>query len=245
MICTERIFPLAKPIRESLIDQYCKPQLVQNIKQSEANNDCFVRVYLGKRRRNGRPTMFFSLRNYNLHLDQMEEIGLDTHGLASSIAEALAIVHWGAHIDADDVEFVLGSAPMLTTDTLTIPNPKLSVQDLKTLDQNTSTWSINAENSCSRVTQLWMLDFNRCKEFASTQSGIIQLVDAFFKNDPYYPHPLSKSREDQELWQAFNDSYLKVSGELNLGEHAHLPGLFIDMVVEETRARMELASPNE
>ncbi|PSN66029.1 hypothetical protein BS50DRAFT_469831, partial [Corynespora cassiicola Philippines] len=237
-LCTERVLPLAKPIRESLINQYCKPQLVQKIKQSEPDNDCLVRVYLGKRRRSERPTMFFSLRNYNLHLDQMEELGLDTHGLASNIAEALAIVHWGAHLDADDVEFVLGSAPIRATDTAFIPTPKLSAKDLKNQKRNTSTWSTHVDNFRYRVTHLWMLDFNRCKEFSPSKSGLEQLVNAFFKNDPYYPRPLAKSQKDQQLWQAFKDSYLNASAKFKLGPHARLPQRFIDMVVEEMRMRM-------
>lgn len=45
----------------------------------------------------------------------MEFLRLDTHRYATIIVTALAILHWKAHVNADDVEFVLGSAPMIPT----------------------------------------------------------------------------------------------------------------------------------
>lgn len=38
----------------------------------------------------------------------MEDLGLDTQTFALAMANALAIMHWQAKIDAADVEFVLG-----------------------------------------------------------------------------------------------------------------------------------------
>ena len=42
-----------------------------------------------------------------LHVDKMEKLGLDTKAYAQTMADALAIMLWGAGIDAGDVEFVL------------------------------------------------------------------------------------------------------------------------------------------
>ena len=56
----------------------------------------------------------FSLRNYPLHLDQMEELAIPFDHLESyarAMAETLAVMHWGAGMDGNDVEFVLGSHP--------------------------------------------------------------------------------------------------------------------------------------
>jgi len=67
--------------REILIQRYCPESLVEEIKGSDANRDCLIRPYLGRRRRvvvSTRTSRFreFSLRNFPLHLDQMEELGI-------------------------------------------------------------------------------------------------------------------------------------------------------------------------
>ncbi|KAH0556248.1 hypothetical protein GP486_005826 [Trichoglossum hirsutum] len=96
---SERIPPLPQNIRELLIDKYCPTTLISEIKASDANRDCLIRPYLGRRRiipsDGDRPSRFkaFSLRNFPLHVDQM--------------AEALAMIHWYGETDANDVEFVL------------------------------------------------------------------------------------------------------------------------------------------
>lgn len=59
----------------------------------------------------GSRLQIFSLRNFNLHLDQAQEIGLDTEVPAYALADALAMLHWHTKIDAMDMEFVLGSSP--------------------------------------------------------------------------------------------------------------------------------------
>jgi hypothetical protein len=46
----------------------------------------------------------FSLRNVPLHIDQMETVGLDAKAYAETMAEALALMHWDARFDANDVE---------------------------------------------------------------------------------------------------------------------------------------------
>ncbi|KAF2430267.1 hypothetical protein EJ08DRAFT_670603 [Tothia fuscella] len=81
ILITERIQPLSQPVRQLFIDKFC----------SKATT---------------RPNPRFSLRNYPLHIDQMEEIGgLDTRAYARTMGEALATMHWSANIDANDVEF--------------------------------------------------------------------------------------------------------------------------------------------
>ena len=118
-IMSEQIPSVPQVVREQLIDRYCPADLAAEIKSSEANQDCLVRPYLGRRRYHTRPSRFkaFSLRNYPLHLDQMEEIGLDTDLVlyAEIMAEALAMMHWLAGIDANDVEFVLATTSTSTT----------------------------------------------------------------------------------------------------------------------------------
>ena len=49
----------------------------------------------------------FTLRNYPLTLRQMLELGCPVEEYVKIMADTLAFLHWGANIDAHDVEFVL------------------------------------------------------------------------------------------------------------------------------------------
>lgn len=110
-IMSERIPSISESARDLLIDTYCSAELAAEIKCSEANQDSLVRPYLGRNIFHTRPSRFkaFSLRNYPLHLDQMQELRLSRNlqFYAQIMAESLAVMHWGAGIDANDVEFVL------------------------------------------------------------------------------------------------------------------------------------------
>jgi hypothetical protein len=114
VICCERILPIPKIIRESLIDEYCPVDLQTKAKSDPSNKDCLIRLYVGKRRE-PRSSRFFTLRNFLLHIDQMEDLEHDIDGISTNTADALAVLHWRVKIDADDVEFVLGSAPTRST----------------------------------------------------------------------------------------------------------------------------------
>lgn len=54
--------------------------------------------------------MFFSLRNYKLHVDQMQSLQLEAEKYATSMADAPAVLHWHMKIDGMDIEFALGSS---------------------------------------------------------------------------------------------------------------------------------------
>ncbi|KAJ5720198.1 hypothetical protein N7493_007076 [Penicillium malachiteum] len=110
----ERILPLPKVIRRALINQcYChgkqlKNTEIESVLQDTANKHCLARVYLGKKCGTFHPETL--LRNIPLYLDMMESVGIDTLGLATMMGKAYVILHWGAGVDGDDVELVLGSA---------------------------------------------------------------------------------------------------------------------------------------
>jgi len=109
---TEHIPPLPLAAREALISLYCPPTHQDSVRQDDINTDCLARVYLGRRRKPHAPSPAnFALRNYNLHLDQMLDLGLPVvEKFAPAMGEALAWMHWGAGVDAFDVEFVLGES---------------------------------------------------------------------------------------------------------------------------------------
>jgi hypothetical protein len=113
IFASDRIPPIPRACRELLIDRFCPRGLRDTAKREPANQDCLIRLYLGRRKRqpqkNSRPQVSFSLRNLPLHLDQLLAIEWDVEIAASEMARALAILHWQAEIDAGDVEFVLGS----------------------------------------------------------------------------------------------------------------------------------------
>lgn len=112
---SEHIPPIPKAGRECLIDLFCPLEKREEAKQDPLNKDCLVRLYLGRdirRRDKSLPVPEFSLRNFILHVNQMRNpLSLPIEYLAWQMAEALAIMHWAAHVDAYDVEFVLGSTP--------------------------------------------------------------------------------------------------------------------------------------
>ena len=211
-LVTERIPPFPLAVREKLIDLYCSPSLKPSIKTSEPNTDCLIRPYIGQGRRSAshplRPRAF-SLGNYPLHMDQIEELGLDSMLLARTMAETLASIYWLAHIDANDIEFVLAPLP-------SDPNPSKHTISSRTLGDHA----------------LWILDFDSCKDMSFDETGVTQAVEAFFRNDPFFPRPGRDDVRDQELWQEFKMRFLEASraiikpGSLE----ARLPSLWADMV---------------
>lgn len=237
VLCSERILPLPKRIRDSLTDLYCPPAKVNQAKQDVANKDCLVRLYLGKRRASEAPSRFFTLRNMILHMDQMEFLGLNVIYYAKQMADALAVIHWGAKYDGRDIEFVLGSAP-------TIVRRQLNKGDFSKSKSARSTWKegLNRTDFRKRSIHIWVLDFNQCRSISMDEAGIDLAVEAFFLNDPYYPRPLGAVKSDLDLWQAFQDRYLERSHEIIAEEDGEgirsLPGRFIERLVKRQRERM-------
>ncbi|KAK0655238.1 hypothetical protein B0T16DRAFT_450958 [Cercophora newfieldiana] len=83
---------------------------VDEILNETANKHCLARTYLGRKTGPISSSRGFSLRNIPLYLDGMLKLELDVKGLATAMGEAFAIMHWGAGVNGDDVEFVLGTS---------------------------------------------------------------------------------------------------------------------------------------
>jgi hypothetical protein len=219
VLVSERILPFSKAVRERLIDTYCPPPSRELIKSNQADTDCLIRVYLGRRLYNSnhlRPRRFFSLRNFPLHADQMEGLGnLDMTGYAKVMADGLAMMHWLAKIDANDVEFVI--APPRPGDFL-----------------EATFASITLERHA-----IWILDFDCCNSMAMDESGVDQAVAAFFRNDPYYPRPGSENTHDEEIWKVFRARFLETSLEIFKDDDSlvHLPGQLMNKIEVEGAAR--------
>ncbi|KAK8124203.1 hypothetical protein PG999_004121 [Apiospora kogelbergensis] len=186
ILISERIPPMPADVRNRIIDKFCPsnpPSLPDQIRADDKNRDCLVRPYLG-RSKHGRDQSrisFFSLRNCPLHVDQMYDLGLSPKDYSSAMAKTLAFLHWGAKIDANDIEFVLApgnSAPQFSSTFL-------------------------------GGHSLWILDFDCCKPLSLDDAGVEQAARAFLKNDPFYPRP--GRTNSYGLWEEFRSEFLQYS----------------------------------
>ncbi|KAH9872975.1 hypothetical protein J1614_005370 [Plenodomus biglobosus] len=229
-LLSKRIFPVPYPVKEALVDALCPKAIKEEknhfLSQTE-NKDCLIRLYLGRRHdtRNSEPRNV-GLRNFPLHVDEMERLGLNTTFYAKVMAQSLAIMHWRAGVDANDVEFVLGGSPQIVK----LP----TFEQIKSRDPTT----INeycAYDFTRRSISMWLLDFDQCKTFTNDEDGMKRLVRGFWFNDPYYPRPNASTNSDQRLWKVFAEHYLEISVELV--EDQSRPKRFIEGVVEMGKAR--------
>ncbi|OPB36398.1 hypothetical protein A0O28_0054770 [Trichoderma guizhouense] len=134
VLVTQRIPPLPERARTLLIEKYCAPRIKEAAFTDVSNEECLVRVYLGSLE--GKSSrLFFSLRNFKLHLNQMVDLQLDIKMMAGRIGVAMALMHWAAETDARDVEFVLGSDPARPS--LTMRNTELWVLDFNQVQRIT------------------------------------------------------------------------------------------------------------
>lgn len=240
-LCTERILPLPEITRQLLIERFCAESGKTKALHDPANQDCLVRVYLGSQKgRSG--GMFFSLRNFKMHLNHVIELDLGVKEIASGMATALAVMHWGAKTDARDVEFALGS--------VTEPLPSMSAAEIAALPPNTWTGppSDDLEDFHHRKTVLWLLDFNQVRTITMDAEGIATAVEAFGINDPYYPRPLQESSVAQGLWDQFVKVYLETAGRVLAEEPEEirdLPNQFIQGVVTMEKKKQEKKNATE
>ncbi|CAH0043526.1 unnamed protein product [Clonostachys solani] len=228
-LATQHILPLPKIVRTALIDLYCPEEHKAAVTENPSNQDCLARVYLGRSRVPNAPkSPNFTLRNFNLHLDQMMELKLPIVDYSRAIGEALAVIHWRANIDAYDIEFVLGSEAeaIYRPEPTTAPQVRMKAEEVESMSTHTDIDEIVSVNFKQRSTRLWVLDFNLCSRWDMAQvleSGgedklVGHLVQAFFENDPYYPRPIKSGANDadkdqvqNELWEVFCSAYLNKS----------------------------------
>lgn len=128
-------------------------------------------------------SIFVSLRNYKLHLDQVEDLQLDAAEIATSIADAMAVLHWHTMVDSMDVEFVLGSSPtdeeknrwMMSIEAIQQLVPKMSTFEHVTNSRPDFT---------KRLISLWLIDFDACEDITMDGAGVRKAVRAFIEKEP-------------------------------------------------------------
>ncbi|EUC37020.1 hypothetical protein COCCADRAFT_86668 [Bipolaris zeicola 26-R-13] len=212
-LASERTPKVLRSTSDKLVDLFCagNTSLSEFVKGNPDDDACLIRPYLGRRRRHRQDRagqsrfQRFSLRNVPLHVDQMEVLGLDVRAYAGAMAEALALMHWGARIDANDVEFVL--APPRAGHAPTFESEYLGVH-------------------C-----MWILDFDCCRPIQIDETGAEQACVAFYKNDPFYPKPGTGEAADEELWALFKGKFLESSHRI-MGEASQEKWFLADMLVE-------------
>lgn len=101
----ERILPVPRIVRAALAGYFMKSRSRRIMKDTPSKH-CLVRTYMGRKPPTGAA---FSLRNFPLDLEAMEGLNLNTQQLADAMGAAFAVLHWGAGVDGDGVEFVLGT----------------------------------------------------------------------------------------------------------------------------------------
>jgi hypothetical protein len=232
VLCMERIFPLPKIIRDKIIDVFCQldTSTREQAKDIPSNKDCLVRPYLGRARVAGNQSRLraFSLRNYKLHLDQIQFLGLHAEEFAILMAKSMAIMHWDIKIDAADVEFVLGSSPT-TEGTFSRPSRPKQLQNLTAKTDTFTEVEIPNPDFMQRLVTLWLVDFDACKDIAFNDMGVQQAVSAFVENEPYCPRPSSENGYGDRLWNVFCTEYLATSALIlaTKPEVAALPQVFL------------------
>lgn len=215
-LISERIPKIPRRISDKIVDLFCAGNNpLSNFVKSNADDDaCLIRPYLGRRRRREEGTSTsrfqrFSLRNVPLHINQIETLGLDASSYAETMADALALMHWGARIDANDIEIVL--APPRTE------SPFSSVFRSQYLGTH-----------C-----MWILDFDCCRPLSMDEAGIEKACIAFFRNDPFYPRPGSGRADDERLWTVFKERFLIASRRILEEDMRFLAEKLVEKIEEE------------
>ena len=237
VLVSERILPLPEATRSRLIDKFCPPALRTTAYADEANKDCLVRPYLGARTRN-LSNRYFSLRNFKMYIDKMELLQLDIPSIASSMGEALAVIHWDAQTDGGDIEFVIGSSSMLDMSFL---NEPLDTSEKKDVGPPSN----YLEDFFRRVTQLYCLDFNQVRPITMDEDGVDAAINAFKANAPYFPRPLRSSAIERKAWDAFVQAYMVMAETILKNEDEKvrdLPAMFLRKIIAMEQAKKQLAA---
>ncbi|RAK72302.1 uncharacterized protein BO72DRAFT_279560 [Aspergillus fijiensis CBS 313.89] len=230
VLCMERIPPLPQAVRDALVDLFCDRWSISAAKSDPSNADCLVHVLLGSKYDTAAHpgSYLFSLRNFKLHSDQIEQLRLDASALAATMADALALLHWQAKVDGMGVQFVLGSARP-TKDHTSIPG-HLHLPGLHRLSPGTSTFElvVNPSMHIPRTLSLWLLGFDTCQPISMSAIGVEQAITAFLKDPLYFPRPFSNNWFIDSLWTVFACRYIETAERFTSGTPAQsLPRSFI------------------
>jgi len=188
------------------------------------NDFCLIRPYLGLATREDEPLCRSdNLWNFPFTREDFRSFPLDSSWyfkqMVEEMATGLAIIHWHAHVDGMDIEFVLGGrADWDETHTDIVDDIDTSGPFCSSLPQHEITLATHAPDSDSlshryRRVRLYVLDFDKASpvSFDQPEAAIERLVTAVTCNDPYFPDPNATSGDDLKLWQDFRRAYLRTA----------------------------------
>lgn len=185
----EKIKPVSLQAQLLLVDTYIPEAHREELRKplhSGQGAHCLVRIYLGRRRQitpnQQRRRHFFSLRNFLIHVDQAEELGLPCEEYAKAMDEAFATLNWLARTNGNDVEFVLGAS--------------------RNEDEDAAKPLANHA--------MWMLDYDCSRDVEANDEGLESIARSFWRNDPFYPRPGAACARDIMLWDVFAAEYRRV-----------------------------------
>ncbi|KAK5998490.1 hypothetical protein PT974_00869 [Cladobotryum mycophilum] len=197
----ERILPVPISGRRALVWHFyprhermpLSEATINDVLNSVPNKHCLVRPYLGMPGGTYYEGKELFLRNFPLFVNSMVGIGLDVVALAKSIGRAFATMHWGAGVDGNGVEFVLGTS--MLRDQARDPRDR-------------------TEGNQERVVSLFMLDFGKCAkvEMRGDVETIYQAFsDAMITGDNLFYIPYYREHR-AELYTAFKEAYARAAG---------------------------------
>lgn len=210
VVWMERIHPVPEEVRKALVTRFYPfsdgdaSETIDGVLETPSNKHALLRTYFGKRTPS-LTTANFSLRNFPLCLEPMESLGMEMEKLVESLGQAYAIMHWGAGVDGDDVEFVLGTWPVTTA------------------------MEYKATNLQCRAMRYFLLDFGQCQLVDLSQDDYV--VYQAFKgamvtgdNQLFIPH----YTRSPALFESFKQAYMEaghkilmekgLEGRFNMGE---------------------------
>ncbi|KAK5996375.1 hypothetical protein PT974_01709 [Cladobotryum mycophilum] len=165
------------------------------------------------------------------------------------MAHALAVLHWHTKIDANDIEFVLGSSP---SEEQTIRSD-IGLDRVTSLAPQTSTYEQITNSTgdfTKRITSLWMIDFDDCEDITMDVAGVDKAVKAFLETNFYCPKPNTEHAHIEGRRKEFSQKYIQHSDKILLDQFGvvdfcHLPRQFIDKIYQQTVSRIQSAQDDQ
>lgn len=216
VLVSQRIPSVSTNIRETLLTTFYPSAGLSAAKKDSTNEHCLMRPYFGRAvGESYSKSRSLSLRNFPLAVDMMDKLAglpdgkalcLHPDWMVRVMADALAVMHWKANVDGNDVEFVLGGCVEEDSEKGAAEPGRLA-EGGKQEEDPLRKFGL----------RMWLLDFNQCKTFdpdGDKEKWMQQLVNGFFYNDPYYPSPVGKEVGMAMAWMVFRERYLATAREL-------------------------------
>ncbi|CAM1508162.1 Fc.00g050100.m01.CDS01 [Cosmosporella sp. VM-42] len=141
-------------VRQPLVQKFCKMINPDFVLRNKRNDRCSIRPYLAH------ATFLQPSRDFPLNVEKIERLSLDRVKYTKSMAGALALLHWGAKVDCNNVNFVLA-----------LRRPVQQRGGIPVF-----------QNGALGEHALWLLNFDRCKPLSMDEGGAEKATISFWLN---------------------------------------------------------------